>query len=114
MAKDDKSLDEQIAEVEGRLARRRAELRLFADEARSRISVRKSIPVAVVAALGVGFLASRFVRRPAKMQPQYDRPARSRSTRMAGALAAALLPRLLEPLQHVAAQWIAQRMHRAH
>jgi hypothetical protein len=33
---------------------------------------------------------------------------------MAGALAAALLPRLVRPLQHVAADWLAQRMARAH
>lgn len=109
----DKSLDEQIAEVEGRLAYHRAELRLILAEARSRVSVQKSIPVAVVAALAVGFLASRFVRRPAKPQPVVDRHARSRSARMAGAVAAAVLPRLVRPLQHLAAQWIAQRMHRA-
>ena len=113
MVRKGKSLDEQIAEVEGRLAQRRAELRLLAAEARSRISVTKSIPVAVVAALAVGFLASRFVRRPARPQPIVERHARSRSTRLAGAIAAALLPRLVRPLQHVAMQWIAQRMHRA-
>jgi hypothetical protein len=112
--KDKKSLDEQIAEVEGRLARHRAELRLIADEARRVVSVRDSIPVAVVAALAIGFLASRFIRKPAKPQIVIERAPRSRSARMAGALAAALLPRLLRPLQHVAANWIAQRMARAH
>ncbi|HEY3583619.1 MAG TPA: hypothetical protein VGL90_04480 [Casimicrobiaceae bacterium] len=112
--KDKKSLDEQIAEVEGRLARHRAELRLIAAEARSRVSVRHTIPVAVVAALAIGFLASRFIRKPAKPQIVIERAPRSRSARMAGALAAALLPRLLRPLQHVAANWIAQRMARAH
>jgi hypothetical protein len=110
----DKSLDEQIAEVERRLAYHRAELRLIAAEARSRVSVRKSIPVAVVAALGIGFLASRFVRKPAKPQAVViDRVPHSRSARLAGAIAAAVLPRLVRPLQHVAAQWIVQRMHRA-
>jgi len=111
---DDKSLDEQIAEVEGRLARHRAELRLIAAEARSRVSVRNTIPVAVVAALAVGFLASRFVRKPAKPQIVIERVPRSRSARMAGAVAAAVLPRLLRPLQYAAANWLAQRMARAH
>jgi hypothetical protein len=114
MGKSDRSLDEQIAEVEGRLARHRAELKLVVAEARSRVSVRKSIPVAVVAALAVGFLASRFVRRPAKPQVVVERYARSRSARMAGAVAAAMLPHIAKPLQHIAATWIAQRMQRAH
>jgi hypothetical protein len=114
MGKSDKSLDEQIAEVEGRLARHRAELKLIAAEARSRISVRKTIPVAVVAALGVGFLASRFVRKPSKPQVVVERYPRSRSARLAGAVAAAVLPHIARPLQHAAASWIAQRMHRAH
>jgi hypothetical protein len=114
MGKSDRSLDEQIAEVEGRLARHRAELKLVVAEARSRVSVRKSIPVAVVAALAVGFLASRFVRRPAKPQVVVERYARSRSARMAGAVAAAMLPHIAKPLQHMAATWIAQRMQRAH
>jgi hypothetical protein len=110
MSRSDKSLDEQIAEVEGRLMRRRAELRLIAAEARSRLSIRNAIPVAVVAALAVGFAASRFVRKPAKPPPAARG---SRSTRMAGAIAAALLPRLVRPLQHAATQWLAERMHRA-
>lgn len=110
MARNDKSLDEQIAAVERRLAHHRSELRLLAAEARSRISVTKSLPVAVIAALGVGFLASRFVRRPARVQPQVDRHARSRSARMAGAIAAAVLPRLVKPLQHAVAHWLSQRM----
>jgi hypothetical protein len=114
MAKNDKSLDEQIAEVEGRLARHRAELKLIAAEARSRVSVRKTIPVAVVAALGIGFLASRFVRKPAKPRLVAERYPRSRSARMAGAVAAAVLPHIARPLQHAAMGWIAQRMHRAH
>jgi hypothetical protein len=114
MRKSDQSLDEQIAEVEGRLARHRAELKLIAAEARSRVSVRKAIPVAVVAALAVGFLASRFVRKPAKPQPVADMRPRSRSARFAGAVAGAMLPHIAKPLQHMAATWIAQRMHRAH
>ena len=109
-----KSLDEQIAEVEGRLAHHRAQLRLLAAEARSRVSVRKSIPVAVVAALGIGFLASRLVRKPARPRIVVERVPRSRSARIAGALAAAVLPRLVRPLQHLATQWVAQRMQRAH
>ena len=110
MHRNDKSLDEQIAEVEARLARRRAELRVIAAEARSRVSVSKTIPVAVVAALVIGFAASRFVRKPAKPEPLQRR---SRPTRMMGAVAAAILPPLMRPLQHAAAQWIAQRMQRS-
>ena len=110
MSQKDKSLDEQIAEVEARLARRRAELRVIAAEARSRVSVSKTIPVAVVAALAIGFAASRFVRKPAKTEPLQRR---SRPTRMMGAVAAAILPPLMRPLQHAAAQWIAQRMQRS-
>jgi len=112
MSNSDKSLDEQIADVEKRLARRRAELRLFVAEARSRVSVTKTIPVAVVAALAVGFAASRFVRKPARPGPHpLDR--RSRSTRLMGAIAGVMLPPLIRPLQHLAAQWLAERMHRS-
>jgi ABC-type uncharacterized transport system permease subunit len=111
MSRKDKSLDEQIAEVEARLSRRRTELRFMAAEARSRMSATKAIPVAVVAALAVGFAASRFVRKPARPAP-VDR--RSRPTRMIGALAGIMLPPLMRPLQPAAAQWVAERMqHRA-
>jgi hypothetical protein len=109
MAPTNRSLDEQIAEVEGRLAEHRAQLRLLAVEARSRISVSKSVPVAMLAALAVGFAASRFVRRPSRPVVARERP---RSARMLGALAAALLPPLMRPLQHAATEWIMQRMHR--
>lgn len=109
MNRNDKSLDEQIAEVEARLARRRAELRVIAAEARSRVSVTKTIPVAVAAALMIGFAASRFVRKPAKPEPVQRR---SRPTRMMGALAGVMLPPLMRPLQQAAGQWIAQRMQR--
>jgi hypothetical protein len=112
--KSGKSLDEQIAEVESRLARHRAELRIIAAEARSRISVRKTIPVAVAAALALGFLASRFVRKPAKRQIVVEERPHSRSARVAGAIAAAVLPHAMKPLQHFATQWVAQRMQRAH
>ena len=110
MSSKDKSLDEQIADVEKRLSRRRAELRFMAAEARSRVSASKTIPVAVVAALLVGFAASRFVRKPARPEPVQRR---SRSTRMMGALAGAMLPPLMRPPQHAAAQWLSQRMQRA-
>jgi hypothetical protein len=109
MAQTDLSLDEQIAEVEGRLADHRAQLRWLAAEARSRIGVSRSVPVAMLAALAVGFAASRFVRKPSR--PVVARE-RSRSARMFGALAAALLPPLMRPLQHLATEWIAQRLHR--
>ena len=109
MRRTDLSLDEEIAEVERRLSRHRAQLRILAAEARSRVSMSKVVPVAAVAALAMGFVASRFGRRPVKPQPMARG---SRSTRMAGAIAAALLPPLMRPLQHAAATWIAERMHR--
>jgi hypothetical protein len=102
------SLDEEIAEVEGRLSQRRAQLRLIAAEMRSRVNMRSALPVALIGALVVGFAASRFVRRP-------QRPAgvpRSRPTRLFGTLAAALLPPLIRPLQLAIAQWLTQRMSR--
>jgi hypothetical protein len=110
MRRTDRSLDEEIADVEARLARRRAQLKDLADDIRSRVSVRSVAPVAVAAALAIGFAASRLVRRPAAPPPVARG---SRSTRMLGALAAALLPPLIRPLQHAAATWLAQRMHRA-
>ena len=110
MSHEDKSLDEQIAEVEARLSRRRADLRLMAAEARNRSSATKAIPVAVLAALAVGFAASRFVRKPARPLPVEKR---SRSMRLMGAVAGVMLPPLMRPLQHAAAQWLAQRMQRA-
>lgn len=110
MRRTDQSLDEQIAQVEARLSRRRAELRLLAAEAKSRLSATKAIPVAVVAALAVGFAASRFVRKPARPAPAAQR---SRSARLIGAVATVLLPPLIRPLQHAAAEWLAHRMQRS-
>ena len=112
MRRTDLSLDEEIAEVEGRLAHHRMQLRALADEARSRVSVRSAVPVALVAALAVGFAASRFVRKsPAPVVVR--KGSASRATRVAGAVASVLLPRLIGPLQHVAAQWLHQRMRRS-
>lgn len=111
MRRTDLSLDEEIAEVEGRLAQRRMQLRALAAEARSRISVRSSVPVALIAALAVGLAASRLVRRPASATPVSARRT-SRAARIVGALASVLLPRLLQPLQHAVAQWLQQRMQR--
>ena len=102
MRRTDLSLDEEIAEVEGRLAQHRMQLRALAAEARSRVSLRNAVPVALVAALAVGFTASRFVRRPAPAPAAIRSASRaSRTTRIAGALASALLPRLIRPLQHL-------------
>lgn len=109
MRRTDLSLDEEIAEVEGRLSQHRAQLRLLAAEARSHFSMKSVVPVAIVSALAVGFAASRFVRRPAAPPPI---PKASRPTRLVGALAAALLPRLLRPLQAAAAHWLSERMMR--
>ena len=109
MRRTDLSLDVEIAEVEGRLARHRVQLRLLAAEARSHVSMKSAVPIAMAAALAVGFAASRFVRRPAAPPPVRRGP---RSTRLLGASAAALLPRLLRPLQSVAANWLSERMSR--
>jgi hypothetical protein len=109
MRRTDLTLDEEIAEIEGRLSQHRAQLRLLAAEARSRISVKSAVPAAMIAALAVGFAASRFVRRPAA--PPRMRGG-SRPTRLIGAIAAALLPRLMRPLQNAAAQWLSERMSR--
>jgi hypothetical protein len=111
MRRTDLSLDEEIAEVEGRLSQHRAELRALAAEARSRVSIRNAVPVALVAALAVGFAASRFTRKPPPA-PTVVRARGSRTTRVAGAIASALLPRLVRPLQAAATQWVEQRMRR--
>ena len=110
MRRTDLSLDEEIAEVEGRLAHHRMQLRLLAAEARSRVSLRSAVPVAIAAALAVGFTASRFVRKPAPARVAAPpRSAGSRATRIAAALASALLPRLLRPLQHVVEEWVTRK-----
>ena len=112
MRRTDLSLDEEIAEVEGRLSQHRAQLRALAAEARSRVSISKTtVPVALVAALAVGFAASRFTRKPPR--PAAIRGSSSRTTRIAGAIASALLPRLVRPLQAAVAQWLQQRMRRS-
>lgn len=108
MRRIDQSLDEEIAEVEGRLAQRRAQLRLIAAEARSRVSIGSALPFALLGALALGFAASRYVRRP-RPQPMAGG---TRPKRLFGTIAAALLPPLVRPLQMVLAQWLAQRMSR--
>jgi hypothetical protein len=113
MRRTDLSLDEEIAEVEGRLAHNRMQLRALTAEARSRVSVRNAVPVALVAALAVGFAASRFMRK-SPPPPALVRQARATrtSTRIAGAVASALLPRLVRPLQQAIEQWLSQRLRR--
>ena len=114
MRRTDLSLDEEIAEVEGRLSQRRVQLRALANEARSRVSVKSAAPVALAVALAVGFAASRFVRRPApKMMTGRRPPPASRVAQIAGAIASILLPRLIGPLQSAVAQWLHQRMRRS-
>ena len=112
MRRTDLSLDEEIAEVEGRLAQHRMQLRALAAEARSRVSMKSAVPVALVAALAVGFAASRFVRAPSAPRPVAT-PRGSRAARIAGALASVLLPRLVRPLQNIAMQWLHERMRRS-
>ena len=86
------------------------QLRALVAEARSRVSVKSAVPVALVAALAVGLAASRLVRRSPAPAPAIRRG--SRAARIAGALASVLLPRLVRPLQNAAAQWLQQRMRR--
>ena len=111
MRRADLSLDEEIAEVEGRLAHHRMQLRALSEEARSRVSVRSAVPVALAAALAIGFAASRFARKPAPA-PAYAARKPSGTTRLLGALASVLLPTLVRPLQSVATEWVHERMRR--
>jgi hypothetical protein len=114
MRRTDLSLDEEIAEVEGRLSQRRLQLRALSAEARSRISVKSAAPAALVVALAIGFAASRFVRKPAPRTVTGRRPPpASRAARVAGAIASIVLPRLIGPLQSAAAHWLHQRMRRS-
>lgn len=113
MRRTDLSLDEEIAEVEGRLAHHRLQLRALTAEARSRLSVKSAVPVALVAALAVGFAASRFVRKPPVAAPSAGLRKGSRTTRVAGAIASILLPRLVRPLQLAVTHWLSQRMGRS-
>jgi hypothetical protein len=107
----DQSLDDEIAEVEGRLAQHRMQLRALSAEARSRVSLRSAVPVALVAALAVGFAVSRLARKPAPA-PAYAARGPSRTTRLVGALASVLLPSLVRPLQSAATEWVQERMRR--
>ena len=113
MPRTDQSLDDEIAEVEGRIAQHRMQLRALSAEARSRVSVRSAVPVALAAALAIGFAASRFTRRPAP-RPAYAYEARRppRIARVVGALASVLLPTLVRPLQAAATDWVHERMRR--
>ena len=111
MPRTEQSLDDEIAEVEGRLAQHRMQLRALSAEARSRVSVRSAVPIALAAALAVGFAASRFARKSAPA-PAYATRRTSRTTRLAGALASVLLPMLVRPLQSAAAEWVHERMRR--
>ncbi len=114
MRRTDLSVDEEIAEVEGRLSQRRMELRALLDDARSRVNARSTAPIALIAALAVGFAASRFLRRPPPSRSMTGRrpSTASRVAQVAGAVASILLPRLIGPLQGVVAQWLQQRMRR--
>jgi|RhiMethySRZTD1v2_1073278.scaffolds.fasta_scaffold1037533_2 hypothetical protein len=109
----EQSLDDEIAEVEGRLAHHRMQLRVLSAEARSRVNLRAAVPIALAAALAVGFAASRFTRKPAPA-PAYAARRPSGATRLVGALASVLLPTLVRPLQSAATEWVHERMRRPH
>ena len=113
MRRTDLSLDDEITEVERRLSQRRRALRALTEDTRSGVAVKSAVPLALVAAIGIGFAASRFVRRP---QPRRRvlferRPSTAaRVAQVAGAVASVLLPRLIGPLQTIVTQYIKQRM----
>lgn len=108
-------LDDEIAAIEKRIASRRDALAALSTDARRHVSGKTIMPMAIAAALGIGFAASRFLRK-ARPAPLISRrlPPASRALRIAGALASLLLPRLMGPLSVVAAQWIRQRMRRGY
>ena len=113
MRRTDLSLDDEIAEVERRLSQRRSELRALTEDTRSGVAVKSAVPVALVAALAIGFAASRFVRRPPPRRRMLfeRRPSTpARVAQVAGAIASVLLPRLIGPLQTIVTQWLKQRM----
>ena len=111
MPRTEQSLDHEIAEVEGRLAHHRMQLHALSAEARSRMSLRGAVPIALAAALAVAFAASRFARMPAPA-PVYAARTTSRTARLVGALASVLLPTLVRPLQSLATEWVHERMRR--
>jgi hypothetical protein len=112
MRRADLSLDEEIAEVERRLAHRRAQLHRMAAEARSRIGLRSATPVALLGALAAGFVVSRVLRRRPRAVRAAQARAAPRAAQIAGALASVLLPVLIRPLQSVVSQWLHERMRR--
>src|SRR5581483_67491 len=101
-----RSLDDEIAEVEARLAQHRAQLRLFVGDVRSRFSARGTVPLAMGVALAAGFVAARLARR----KRPAPAPAASRSGKVLSALAGAIVPVVLARVQHAAVQWLAERM----
>lgn len=104
------SLDEEIAAVEARIVRRRAALRLMAAEARSRFTAKNLVPAAFVVALVGAFAASRMThKRPAPEVRRHDAGA----PRLFAALAAALLPVIVRPLQAAIVHWLAERLRHA-
>ena len=103
-------LDEEIAEVEARIVRHRAALRLMAAEVRSRFSAKSLVPAAFVVALVAAFAASRMThKRPAPDVRRHD----AGTPRLFAALAAALLPVIVRPLQAAVVHWLAERLRRA-
>ena len=57
MRRTDLSVDEEIAEVEGRLSQRRVKLEARWDGEENRFSARPTEPIEQIAALAVGFAA---------------------------------------------------------
>ena len=95
--------DEEVYEVERRLAQRRAQLASSAREAGQRATRKLSSPVALIAAAGIGFLAAAAM---AKRQQTPPHPERRKSDHLNAAMATGFVGDLLSSaLWFVRAQW---------
>lgn len=95
--------DEEVYEVERRLAQRRAQLANNAREAGQRATRKLSSPVALIAAAGIGFLAAAAV---AKRQQTPPHPERRKSDHIKAAKATGVVGVLLSSaMWFVRAQW---------
>ena len=95
--------DEEVYEVERRLAQRRAQVASHAREAGRRAMHKLSSPVALIAAAGIGFLAAAAV---AKRQQKPPHPERRKSDHIKAAKATGFAGVLLSSaMWFVRAQW---------
>lgn len=95
--------DEEVYEVERRLAQRRAQLASHAREAGQRATRKLSSPVALIAAAGIGFLAAAAVAKRRQTPPH---PERRKSDHIKAAKATGFVGVLLSSAMWlVRAQW---------